>query len=120
MLILALFNNATNGPLLTREVTAASYARLPVACNLTNWSGTQGAGTTSASNGTTGLISNNVTFTFAAPVEDWGTITEFGLFDALTGGNFIIGNVLARNRLVEAGDEAPIFRPGMLTLSTGV
>src|SRR5882724_8839232 len=72
------------------EVSAGSYLRVGVTSSLANWSGTQGAGTTSASSnnsGTTGTISNNNAITFAAPTANWGSITYSCLYDASSGGN---------------------------------
>jgi hypothetical protein len=42
------------------------------------------------SNGASGTISNNVLLTFPAPTANWGTIVEFAVFDAETGGESAI------------------------------
>ena len=73
------------------EASGGAYARVSVASSLANWSGTQGAGTTAVSSGTTGQISNNNAITFptssaawaASPAVVWATFTA----DALTAGN---------------------------------
>ena len=49
------------------EVTGGSYARVAVTSSLANWAGTQSAGSTTASTGTSGTISNNAAITFPAP-----------------------------------------------------
>src|SRR5690606_21366039 len=54
------------------EVTGGSYARVAVTSSLTNWAGTQGAGTTAASSGTSGTTSNNSAITFPTPTASWG------------------------------------------------
>ena len=69
------------------EVSGGGYARVGVTASLTNFSGTQGAGTTAVSSGTTGQSSNNTLITFAQPTADWTTIRGVEIYDALTGGN---------------------------------
>jgi len=70
------------------EVTGTSYARVAVARSLANFSGTQGAGTTVVSNGTSHITRNNVTVAFpTAGAGGWTTANFVGLFDASSGGN---------------------------------
>jgi hypothetical protein len=75
------------------EVSGGSYARATVACSLAAWAGTQGAGTTVASSGTSGQTSNNAAVTFAQATANWTTSPEaiwgFALYDASTSGNLI-------------------------------
>jgi hypothetical protein len=75
------------------EVTGGGYARVTYANSLANWAGTQGAGTTVASNGTTGQTSNNNAVTFPQATANWNTAPEkiwgFGIWDAVSGGNLI-------------------------------
>jgi hypothetical protein len=99
------------------EVSGGSYARVAIASNMTNWSGTQGAGTTVASSGITGIISNNVAITFPAPTGNWGTIVGYGLRDAASGGNLIAHGTLAASKTITAGDLAPLFAIGQLTFT---
>jgi hypothetical protein len=72
------------------ELAASGYARVQRDASLANWSGTQGAGTTVASSGTSGEISNNadVEFDDAIPAA-WAGIVAWGQFDASSGGNLI-------------------------------
>lgn len=42
---------------------------------------------------------------FATPTGSWGTITHFGIFDALTGGNFLGYGALSVPRAVATGDD---------------
>lgn len=65
------------------------YARKEVAGNYTNWSGTQGAGTTVASSGASGRISNNALIEFADPTGDWGAISHGKVMDASEAGNML-------------------------------
>ena len=97
------------------EVTGGSYARVAVTSSLANWAGTQGAGTTVASNGTSGETSNNVAITFPAPTAAWGSIVGFCFFDASTGGNELLYAPLTVSKTVNSGDAAPSFAAGSLT-----
>lgn len=71
------------------EVTTSgtAYARQAVTASLANWAGTQGAGTTVASTGTSGTTSNNNAITWSASTAAWGTILAVGWMDASTSGN---------------------------------
>ena len=97
------------------EVTGGAYARVSVASSLANWAGTQAAASTLASSGATGTTSNNGVITFPAPTANWGIITGFGLFDALTGGNLLIYGALTVNKTVNNGDAAPSFAAAALS-----
>ncbi len=97
------------------EVTGGSYARVAVACTLANFAGTQGAGTTVASTGTSGTTSNNGTITFAAPTANWGVITGLAVMDALTAGNELIWCPLATSKTINNGDAAPSFAAAAFT-----
>lgn len=99
------------------EVTGTGYARVAVTSSLANWSGTQGAGTTTASTGTSGQSSNNNAITFGSPTSAWGTITHFALFDALTTGNMVASAALTASKTVNSGDPPPTFAAGALVVS---
>lgn len=98
------------------EVTGGSYARVAVTASLANFAGTQSAGSTAASSGTSGTTSNNVAITFVAPTANWGSITHVGINDALTSGNQLACNPLTIPKTVNNGDAAPIFAAGALTI----
>jgi hypothetical protein len=87
-----------------------------VTSSLANWAGTQGAGTTVASNGTSGTTSNNNAITFAAPTASWGSIVGMGLFDAATGGNEWVYGTLSTPKTVNSGDPAPSFAAAALSI----
>lgn len=95
------------------EVTGGSYARVSVACTLANFSGTQAAGSTTASTGTGGATSNNGAITFPTPSAAWanGTMMIWGMafYDALTGGNLARWAPLTAPKTVNATDPAPSF-----------
>jgi hypothetical protein len=97
------------------EVSVGSYARVAVTSSLANWAGTQGAGTTTASSGTSGTTSNNNAITFPAPTANWGVLTHAALYDAISGGNLVAWSALAASKTVNNGDAAPSFPAGSLT-----
>jgi hypothetical protein len=97
------------------EVSGGSYARVAVTAGLTQWAGTQSAGSTAVSSGTGGTTSNNAAITFPAPTANWGVVTHWGIFDASTGGNLWIYAALTTSKTVNNGDPAPSFAAGALT-----
>lgn len=99
------------------EVSGGSYARQGVASSLANWAGTQSAGSTTASTGTSGTTSNNNAITFSpAPTANWGVITGIGIFDALTVGNMLFWAPLTTSKTVNNGDPSPVFAAAALTI----
>lgn len=111
----ALFTAAGSDAAAGTEVTGGSYARVPVTASLANWAGTQAAGSTTASTGSSGTTSNNNPITFPAPTANWGQATEWGLFDSLTGGTECIRAALTTPKTINNGDPAPSFAAGTLT-----
>lgn len=91
------------------EVTGGSYARVAVTASLANFAGTQAAGTTVASTGTSGTTSNNGAITFPVPSANWGTCTHMAVWDASSGGNMWAHGALTTPRTVNNGDGAPSF-----------
>ncbi len=96
------------------EVTGGSYARVAVASSLANWAGTQGAGTTVASSGTSGTTSNNGAITYPAATADLGTVNCFGVNTASSGGTLLIYAPLTTPRSITNGSTAS-FAVGALT-----
>lgn len=72
------------------EVTGGSYARIQV----TSWDAP-------SSNGTT---ANTSVITFPTATASWGTVTHFGIHDALTTGNLLIHGALTASKVVGSGD----------------
>jgi hypothetical protein len=107
-LCLALFTAAPSDAAGGTEVAGGSYARVNVPPLDTNWKATQG-GTSGASSGSGGVTSNAVAITFPAPTAAWGTVTHFGIFDAVSGGNLLIWDALTAPRTILSGDPAPSF-----------
>lgn len=96
------------------EVTGGSYARASVASGTGAWTATQG-GTSGASSGTTGTTGNAATISYATPSASWGTVTHFGVYDALTGGNLLFYGALTASKVINSGDSVS-FAAGALTL----
>jgi hypothetical protein len=98
------------------EVTGGSYARVQVGPSTTAWNATQG-GTAGASSGTGGQTANAADITFPAPSANWGTVTHFGIFDAVSAGNLLFHAALTASKVVNSGDAAPKFLAGALTIT---
>lgn len=47
---------------------------------------------------------NDADITFDQATGDWGTITHFGLFDAVTSGNLLFHGALTSSKAIETGD----------------
>jgi hypothetical protein len=114
-LYVSLFTGAPSDSAAGTEVAGGSYARVAINSTLSNWAGTQGAGTTVASNGTSGITSNNNAITFPAPTASWGVATYAGIHDLPTGGNLIAYSALSIPKTINNGDPAPSFLAGTLT-----
>lgn len=98
------------------EVTGTGYARAPVACNLNTWAGTNGAGSTAVSTGSSGTTSNNDIISFNAPQSDWGVVTHIAIYDSPSGGNMLWRAQLVASKQILSGDPAPNFPPAALAL----
>ena len=90
------------------EVTGGSYGRQSITGSLANWAGTQSAGSTTASSGTSGTTSNNNVVTFATPSANWGTVTHFAIYDASTSGALLFWGPLSSSKAVFTGDAVSI------------
>ena len=98
------------------EVTGNNYARVSVSRSLTAWAGTQSAGSTVASSGTGGVTSNNAAITFPTPSGSWGTVTHFGILDAVTGGNLLFHGALTVSQTINTGNTVS-FAAGQLQIT---
>jgi hypothetical protein len=98
------------------EVSGGNYARVNLAPLDSNYTATQG-GTSGNSSGTSGGTSNAVAITFGAPSASWGTVVAFGIFDAPTGGNMLIWDLLTVSRLISNGDPAPSWAIGAMQVA---
>lgn len=97
------------------EATGGSFARVAVVGNMTNFAGTQSAGSTTTSSGTGGTTSNNGTITFAAPTANWGFVWGAATYDASTTGNLLSFGGLTTVKTVNNGDAAPSFAAAAFT-----
>jgi len=70
------------------ELTGNGYARKSIAFD-------------AAASGTT---DNSASVEFAAATGSWGTVSHFGLFDALTGGNLLYHGAFTASKAVASGD----------------
>jgi hypothetical protein len=98
------------------EVTGGSYARVQVGPSTTAWNATQG-GTSGASSGTGGATANAADVVFATPSANWGVVTHFGVFDAVSAGNLLLWAPLTVSKTINNGDAAPKFLAGALTIT---
>ena len=98
------------------EVSGNNYGRATVVSSLTNWAGTQAAASTTASSGTGGQTSNNAAITFATPSGTWGTVTHFGIYDAVTGGNLLFWGSLTIAKTINQSDTVT-FPAASLTIT---
>lgn len=71
---------------------------------------------TSLSAPVNGVVTNNAAIDFAESTAEWGTMTHFVIYDALTGGNLLMYGELSASRKVEA-DTIMTIKLGSLNLS---
>ena len=71
---------------------------------------------TSLSAPVNGVVTNNAAIDFAESTSEWGTMTHFVVYDALTGGNLLMYGELSASRRVEAATIITI-KLGSLNLS---
>ncbi|MEO8153553.1 MAG: hypothetical protein ABI605_10825 [Rhizobacter sp.] len=109
--------SATTNSSAGTEPAIGGYARVAIASSLAAWSGTQGAGTTDPSSGTSGRISNNAAITFPAPSGNQGTVGWALLKDAATLGNLLFHHALAAAKTIGAGGVAASFEPDKFGIS---
>ena len=102
----ALFTTCPTDSTAGTEVTGGAYSRVEIAASLTNWAGTQAAGSTTVSSGTNGTTSNNIAITFRAATADWGTVNCFGYMSAASGGTLIFYAALTAPRTITSGSTA--------------
>ena len=85
------------------ELSGNGYARVALSPSASSWLSTNGA-SSGASSGTAGTTSNNVLITFPTPTANWGTVTNFSIYDVLTGGNILLSGTLTSAKTVNQGD----------------
>jgi len=100
------------------EVSGGSYARVKAAAgasqDLTDWKSTQNDSL--ASTGTGGNTTNTNAVNFPTPSATWGTVTHFGIYDALTGGNLLFWGALTIAKTINQSDTVT-FPAGSLSIT---
>lgn len=51
-----------------------------------------------------GSSSTDADVQFTQATDNWGTVTHFGIFDAVSGGNLLYHGVLTSSKTIETGD----------------
>lgn len=98
------------------KLTGTDYAGVTVARSLAAWAGTQGAGTTLASSGTSHQTSNNALIDFGTVGSGgWGTMVAIGLFD----GTDLFAWAEVTSRVLNEGD-AVEFAAGSVVFTLGL
>lgn len=106
-LYVELYTTACSDSARGTEPSGGAYARVAVTASGTEWTGP------TAGNGT---VTNANPVTFPAPSgAGWGTVSHWGISDALTGGNAITCAALTTPKTINDGDAAPSFAAGALT-----
>ena len=104
----ALFTSPTDDAGGGTEVTGNGYARVQHGPGDANWSAPTAGG----------LTQNIGTIQFPDPSGgNWGTITHFALYDAVTGGNMLYHGALTGSVVVNDGDGGPRFSDGALQVT---
>jgi hypothetical protein len=100
------------------EVSGGSYARVKAAAGasqaLTDWKSTQNDNL--ASTGTGGNTTNTNAVNFPTPSATWGTVTHFGIYDALSGGNLLFWGALTIAKTINQSDTVT-FPAGSLSIT---
>jgi hypothetical protein len=93
------------------------YARQSVTTGTSGTGAGSGFGAPAAS-GTLQQSQNGSTITFPASASNSGTVTVtyFGVWDALTSGNYLMGGALSASQVIGANAAGPSFAASALTL----
>lgn len=75
------------------EVSGGGYSRVAVTNNTTNWPAATG-----------GVKKNGTDITFPQATGNWGTVTDFAILDAATGGNILFYGTLDVAKTIGTGD----------------
>ncbi len=89
------------------EVAGGGYARAAIACAGASWTGPSGGN---------GTVANAAEVAFPVPSANWGSVTHWFVADAPTGGNVLFHAPLTAAKTINAGDAAPKFDVGALTI----
>ncbi|MBX3288445.1 MAG: hypothetical protein KF855_03775 [Acidobacteria bacterium] len=100
----ALFTTATQDNGAGTEVSGGSYARQAVTNDSDYW------------NRTDNVVSNDSQIAFPQASANWGTVTHFALFDAVTSGNMLYHAAVTSPETVNINGQV-VFEPGQLQFS---
>jgi len=104
----------------TSEVSTSGtgYARTSISATTASaiFGGAHVAGAAPVANGTKQEVSNSAVITLPAPSGTWGTCNYVGLWDAATGGNFLMGAPMASSIAPLAGNPAPTIAVGAFVI----
>lgn len=87
------------------EPTGGAYKRVAIANTVANFP-----------NASNGSKNNGTVITFPEATANWGTLTHFVIYDAVTGGNMLVYGALVNAKSIEPGD-VPSFNTGTLNVS---
>lgn len=96
------------------EPSGGNYSRVSVTAGLSQWSGTQSSGSTTASSGTGGTSSNNASITWPTSTASWGNLQAVRWYDASSSGNSWICINLSSPYNVSAAGITVSFQSGQL------
>lgn len=90
------------------EVSGNGYARVAVSRADASWS---------APSGTPRATANAGAITYSPnPTASWGTVTHFGIFDSLTGGQLLYWAALSTSKTINSGDVVA-FAAGAISIT---
>lgn len=102
------------------EHSGGSYARQGLLASLVNFSGTQSAGSTTASTGTDGTIEINADMLFAGmpdtSISGTNGTVGFGIWDAITGGSLLEYAAITGAPILASAGATLKFSAGALTI----
>ena len=116
-LYFAIFTTAATDETPGDEPADSVYHRAAITCSLSTFSGTDNSTSTDVSEGTGDTIYNIATILWPDPANDWGVITHWGIFDALTGGHYLYWGEFSTSREIIVGDSGVRFAPGTLPIT---
>lgn len=89
------------------EVSGTGYARVLCGPGDSYWTPPVGG---------SGIYTNAVVIQYGSPTSDWGSVVGFGLFDAITSGNYLLGNLFDAPISILSGNPPPGFSVGALSI----
>jgi hypothetical protein len=94
------------------EVSTSGTAYARQACNRTS-----GSSVWNAATGTLATTTNNTAITFPTATASWGTVTQFGIFDAVTAGNLLYWGDIPVSKTIGTNDIATFAATTGITIT---